>query len=55
MFLSAVEKLTAIIDAIGEASYRVKIIIINRKQNRLFNLGTRIIRCSNNRKKISNV
>jgi hypothetical protein len=55
IFLSAVEKLTAIIDVIGEASYRVKTIMNQKNNNKLFYLGTGIIRCSNNSKKISNI
>jgi hypothetical protein len=52
---SASEKLTAIIDAIGEASYRVNA-IVNRKTSFFFiYLGTGIIRCGDNCTKISDI
>lgn len=50
-FSSASEKLTAIIDAIGEASYKVKAII--RRNHFRVGLGTGIIWCSDNSTEIS--
>ncbi len=48
-FYSASDKLTSIIDAIGEASYKVNQIIINlKKKSFYYYLGTRIIRCCDN-------